>query len=191
MAKKQRLLITFEEAEDLYDRQKLSINFIAKSKGVHPDLLRRDLIYLGFKTRGIKEKINKFAYKLDTNENLEALALGLWLGEGTKRGKRVEITNCNPMILQVWIAYLIKVCDVEISKIKLRVSLHNPLIKEEAKKYWLERLGLEMNCFFSIKEIRQTHNKKQPMGTATVSYNSVGLIKKIQQRTVELSSSLM
>jgi hypothetical protein len=189
--KKQRLIISFEEALDLYENQKLSINSIAKSKAVHPDLLRRDLIYLGFKTRGEKQKPNVFEYQSSIDEKLEALALGIWLGEGTKRGSRVEVTNCDPIILRVWITFLLKVCKIDYSKLKLRISLHDPMLKDKARDYWNEQLGREIQCFFAIKKTVPNYVPKQPMGTATISFNSVFLIKKIQQRTVELASSLM
>lgn len=152
MAKKQRLLISFEEAASLYESEKMSINSIAKSKGVHPDLLRRDLIYLGFKTRSEKQKINAFKYQANYNEKLEALALGIWLGEGTKGGNRVEVTNCDPFILRIWLAFLIEICNVDASKLKLRISLHDILLKEKATEYWNEKLGMAINCYFSKKK---------------------------------------
>jgi hypothetical protein len=191
MAIKQRLLITLDEAQDLYINRKYSINSIAKSKSVHPNLLRRNLIYLGFKIRNEKQKINAFDYRAEKYEQLEALALGIWLGEGTKIGKRVEVTNCNPLILRVWLSFLLKICNVDASKLKLRISLHNALLKEKAKNYWIENLDYEIVCSFSIKKTVPNCVPKQPMGTATLSYNSVNLIKIIQQRTVELASSLM
>lgn len=189
MAKKQRLFISLEEAEDLYVNQQLSINSIAKSKKVHPESLRRDLIYLGLKTRGEKQKPNFFEYTPD-NKILEALALGIWLGEGTKNGSRVEVTNCDPSILRIWLTFLIHICNVDSSKLKLRISLHGSSLKEKAKKYWFEKLGTNIQCFFAIKKTVVNYVPKQPMGTATVSFNSKFLIKIIQQRTVELASSL-
>lgn len=191
MAKKQRLLISFVEALDLYENQRLSINSIAKLKTVHPDLLRRDLIYLGFKTRSEKQKPNTFQYESSIDEKLEALALGIWLGEGTKRGNRVEVTNCDPFILRIWLTFLLKICRVDSSKLKLRISLHDPMLKDKARNYWNENLGREIQCFFAIKKTVPNYVSKQPMGTATISFNSVFLIKKIQQRTVELGNSLM
>lgn len=179
MAKKQRLLISFNEALDLYENQRLSINSIAKLKSVHPDLLRRDLIYLGFKTRSVKQKPNVFEYEPTIDEKLEALALGIWLGEGTKNGSRVEITNCDPFILRIWITFLLKVCRVDSSKLKLRISLHDPMLKEKAKDYWNENLGREIQCFFAIKKTVPNYVSKQPMGTATICFNSIFLIKKI------------
>jgi len=98
---------------------------------VHPNLLRRNLIYLGFRTRSEKQKLNAFEYHAEQeNEKLEALALGIWLGERTKSGKRVEVTNCNPLILRVWLSFLLKICSVNAAKLKLRISLHNPLLKK-------------------------------------------------------------
>jgi hypothetical protein len=73
---KKRLLITSEEAQQLYVGQGFSINAIAKQRRVHPDLLRRDLIYLGFKLRPYRQKPNEFRYDAAGRETLEALGFG-------------------------------------------------------------------------------------------------------------------
>jgi hypothetical protein len=99
LGRKQRLLITPEEAEALYQEKRLSLSAIAKSKGVHPDLIRRDLVYLGYDIRGHDDLAQVFDYDASGHEQLEVLALGIWMGEGTKTGKSLAVTNCDPNIL--------------------------------------------------------------------------------------------
>jgi hypothetical protein len=186
---KKRLLITAAEAQELYIDQGLSINAIAKERGVHPDLLRRDLLYLGVRLRPYRQKPNPFCYDPSGHEILEAVAIGIWLGEGTKAGRRVEVSNSDPVILRTWVAYLLKVCRVDQDKVKLALILHEEALAEPAKQYWRSRLG-GFPCRVRFK-IGAGGAHKIPMGTVRVMYNCQGLQRRIQQRAMELASTLM
>jgi hypothetical protein len=188
--KKERLLITHEEAEELYVRQALSLRTISRQRQVHIDSLRHELVELGFTIRSQTQKPNEFHYDQSGNEVLEALALGIWLGGGTKEGKRVEVTNCDPGILKTWIAFLLKVCRVEESKIRLVVELHDANLTEESRLFWQVALGHNFPCCFQYR-VSGKGKRKRPMGTARVRYNSTFLQQRIQQRAVELTKALM
>jgi hypothetical protein len=45
--RKRRFLLTAEEADELFAKRRMSANAIAKLKGVHADLIRRELIWFG------------------------------------------------------------------------------------------------------------------------------------------------
>src|SRR5437870_3313129 len=130
---RQELVITVEEAEEFYLRQRLSLSKLARKMGVHPDLLRRDLIHLGITVRPDKQPANSFLYDATGNETLEAMALGIWLGEGTRAGgNRAEVSNCDPAVLRVWLQFLLRVCHADRAKIKMACILHDPSLVEEA-----------------------------------------------------------
>jgi hypothetical protein len=187
------LLITPEEAEELYQEQRLSLSAIARLKGVHPDLIKRDLVYLGYEIRGHEDLAQVFDYDASGHEQLEALALGIWMGEGTKAGKRLAVTNCDPNILRVWIVFLLQVCKVSPDKLRLRVVIYETGSRDEALQYWRHELGMSMPCVFGTIKVKpdRTSPVRHPMGTATVYVNSTFLLKRIQLRVVELSASLM
>lgn len=193
IGRKQRLLITLEEAKELYQEQRLSLSAIARLKGVHPDLIRRDLVYLGYEIRGHDDLAQVFNYDASGHEQLEALALGIWMGEGTKAGKRLAVTNCDPNILRIWIAFLLRVCNVDPDKLRLRVNIYETSSRDEVLQYWHHQLGVSMPCVFGTIKVSpgRTSPVRHPMGTATVYVNSTFLIKKIQLRVVELTKSLM
>jgi len=184
------LLISKDEALALYEGQKISINAIASAREVHPNTIRRNLLNLGFTTRSQKQRPNAFSYDSQAHEGLEALALGIWMGEGTKKGKRVEVTNCDLCILRVWLSFLIKVCRADVNKLWLRIALHDAKLKAEAVKYWREVLGMNLTLYFSIKALKANASVKQPIGTATLGFNSKFLLERIQHRAVELATSL-
>jgi len=148
------------------------------------------LIELGFTIRSQTQKPNEFRYDPSGNEILDALAIGIWLGEGTKGGKRVEVTNCDPSILRTWIAFLLKVCHVEVSKLRLVVELHNAELTDEARRYWQDALDHKFPCCFRYRASGEG-KVNRPMGTARVRYNSKFLQQRIQQRAVELTKALM
>jgi hypothetical protein len=187
---KKRLLITHAEAEELYVRQALSMREIARRRHVHVDSLRLELIDLGFTIRSQTQKPNEFQYDPSGNEALEALAIGIWLGEGTKEGKRVEVTNCDPSILKTWKAFLLKVCHVDGSKLRLVVELHDAGLTEESRLFWQAALGHNIPCCFRYRT-PGVGKAKRPMGAARLRYNSKFLQQRIQQRAVELTRALM
>jgi len=193
LGRKQRLLITSEEAAELYQKQRRSLSAIAKLKGVHPDLIKRDLMYLGYEIRGHEDSAQVFDYNASDHELLEALALGIWMGEGTKGGKRLAVTNCDPNILLVWMTFLLQVCNVSPDKLRLRVTIYETSSRDEALQYWHNQLGMSMPCWFGTIKVspNRTSPIRHPMGTATVYVNSTFLLKRIQLRVVELSKSLM
>jgi len=193
LGRKQRLLITSDEAQRLYEEQRLSINAIAISKGVHPELIRRDLIYLGYEVRG--HKANRYVCDYDPtgHEQLEALAIGIWMGEGSKGGKRLEVTNCSPTILKIWLKFLLVVCRVDSEKIRLRIHIHDRDLQNESEVYWQQQLGMSLSSTFSVKYAKPVaeSERRQTMGTVAMYINSTFLQETIQRRAVELATSLM
>jgi hypothetical protein len=183
------LAITLEEAEEFYLRQRLSLSKLARKKGVHPNELRRDLMQFGIRIRPDRQPANSFQYDATGNEMLEAMALGIWLGEGTRAGgNRAEVSNCDPAVLRVWLKYLLQVCHADPAKIKMACILHDPNLVHEAKAYWEAELGMSLPCLFRFKR-KGDGVAKRPMGTIRLYFNSTYLHRYIQQRAAELAKT--
>ncbi len=163
---------------------------ISRQREVHIDRLRLELLELGFTIRTQTATPNVFCYDPSGNEVLEAVALGLWLGEGTRDGRRVELSNCDPSIIRTWIAFLLKVCHVEVSKLRLLIDLREGSSQEESRDFWVRALGYDIPCSFNRKSPCKG-NSKWPMGVARLRYHSKFLQQRIQQRAVELTKALM
>jgi hypothetical protein len=186
---KQVLVITVEEAEEFYLRRRLSLSKLARKMGVHPDLLRRDLTCLGITIRPDRQPANSFHYDATGEEVLEAMALGIWLGEGTRAGgNRAEVSNCDPAVLKAWLQYLLRVCHADPAKIKMACILHDPSLVEKAKVYWEAELGMSLPCHFRFKR-KGDGVAKRPMGTIRLYFNSTYLHRYIQQRAAELAKT--
>jgi hypothetical protein len=187
----QGLMITAEEAEEFYLRRRLSLSKLDRKLGVHPDVLRRDLVQLGLTIRPDQQPANAFHYDANGEGMLEAMALGIWLGEGTRAGgNRAEVSNCDPAILRVWLQYLLRVCHADPAKIKMACILYDPNLVEEAKVYWEAELGMSLPCHFRFKR-KGAGVAKRPMGTVRLYFNSTYLHRYIQQRAAELAETLV
>jgi hypothetical protein len=188
---RQEPVLTAEEAEEFYLRRRLSLSKLARKKGVPPDLLRRDLVPLGITVRPDEQPANSFHYDATGEELLEALALGIWLGEGTRAGgNRAEVSNCDPAVLGVWLEYLLRVCHADPAKIRMACILYDPNLVEEATVYWEAELGMSLPCRFRFKRNRDGVAKR-PMGTIRLYFNSTCLHRYIQQRAAELTETLV
>lgn len=137
-------------------------------------------------------RTNHFNYDSNGREVLEALALGVWLGDGTKNGKRVVVTNCNPAILKIWLQYLKEVCQVDMEKVYLRLNLHDPSTAPEVIPLWHDSLGEKVRVEVRQKKVyTTTPTRPKPMGTACLMFNSKFLREFIAQRASEVAEGLM
>ena len=136
-------------------------------------------------------KTNYFRYDSSGQEVLEAMGLGLWLGEGSRYAKHVEVTNTDPEILKLWVTFLTSVCNVAPGQIKVRINLHDPSTEEEVKAYWDEVLGAELPKTVRAKKVVTENPKnKQLMGTLSVRFNSKFLRSHIGLRAYEVVGEL-
>lgn len=135
-----------------------------------------------------------FNYDSNGREELESLALGIWLGEGDKGERRVAVTNCDPLVLRVWLKFLLEICQVKVENLTLKLTLHN--VSEDniacVKDFWDNQLGLSIKKEIRTKKIT-TNNpaNKQSNGTVAIIVNSKFLQRQIKHRTTELAENLM
>lgn len=134
-------------------------------------------------------KTNYYSYNSNNYQILEALALGIWLGEGSKGLTMVEVTNCDPAILKIWLDFMIKVCNVKTSDLKLRINLHDPSTREKVGKFWDEALGVSLPKYFYEKKKISNPKNKQLNGTCSIRFNSRSLRKYIGNRVKEVARS--
>ena len=136
-------------------------------------------------------RTNKFRYDPQGKEVLEALGLGIWMGEGSKGPRRVEVTNCDPKILRLWLQFLVEICGVAHEDIVLKINLHDPSRESEASRFWDQELGVCLRKQIPAKKVVVPNPKrKQLMGTCSLRFNSKFLQAHIEHRVDELAEVL-
>ncbi len=112
-------------------------------------------------------------------EKLKAAGLMLWVTEGSLKDKdEVYTSNSNPNLIKLFVEFLLRICRVEKSKIKVRV-LYYPnmdLTIDEAKRFWANETGLpESQIKLNTYQAVHNYRAKSKYGTATVGVNNIKL----------------
>ena len=113
----------------------------------------------------------------------------LYAGEGFKRGTHVGIANTDPVLLAMFVAWLRRCFEVDESRLRVRLYLHEGLDLEAAEQYWSELLRIPRSQFHKpyravADPTRRT--SKHTMGCPSVVYSHalthrrvMGLIRAI------------
>ena len=113
------------------------------------------------------------------------VSLGLYLGEGTKRGNhQVALGNTNPLILKAFLAFLRTICKVNESKIFAELNIFNDIDKNKAIKYWASNVGININQIHHVV-VREskggTYKNKSKYGTLAIKVCNIKLKKIIDK----------
>jgi len=129
---------------------------------------------------------DRFAIKTpETVEEKEflALAIGLYMGEGTKKGiYSVALANTNPKILQVFIRFLTEVCGVDKNNLQAALNIFDDCDVDEALQWWSKEVDIRVEQFFRpiIRTSRSgTYKNKSKYGTLTITFGNIKLKKVI------------
>lgn len=120
---------------------------------------------------------------------LFGLGLGIYWGEGLKRGKgAVRLTNTDPKMVKKFIDFLEKFCGVDKNKLRFSLQIFSDIFETTAIKYWMKELDVKKEQFYKtiISEIRGkgTYKYKSEYGVIIVYFNNVKL-KKIILEMIE------
>lgn len=111
------------------------------------------------------------------------VSLGLYLGEGTKKGEhKVALGNTNPDILKAFLAFLRKICKVDESKIYAELNIFDDVVLQKALRYWTKTIGIsrgQIRYITSRKSKGGTYKNKSEYGTLTIKVDNSKLKKII------------
>lgn len=178
-----------EELERLYYQEQLSMQQIAERFGCSVHKVDYWMKRFGFDRRSWSEATyvyrnpegDPFQIRMpETSEewHLFDLAIGIYMGEGSKKGFDVSVANTNPKIHLIFISFLEKVCGIDKTQLKAYLNIYDDCDVEDSIIWWAEQLGLESRQFVktTIRKSRGgTHIQKSERGTLKVYLNNVKL----------------
>ena len=82
-----------------------------------------------------------------TERELMAAGAALYAGEGAKRDGTVKFANTDPQMIRLFCAWLRCFFDVDESRLRVRLYLHQGLDIEEANALWSEVTGIPLTQF--------------------------------------------
>jgi len=144
---------------------------------------RDEANYLKYNSKGNPFKIKRLKTKKDVA--LFNLGIGLFLGEGTKKNKySVVLTNSDPKIIKLFLAFLKTICAVEDFKIRAALNVFDDINLEEVLSFWQKETDIPYSRF-TASTIRKskggTYKNKSKHGTLTIYVSNTKLKRLIDK----------
>jgi len=180
---------------NLYITKKQSVNQISKLFICSENKINYWLAKYNIKKRTISDAMYQFKNPLGdpfliqkpknkTEGILFGLGIGLYWGEGAKRGNGgVRLTNSDPKLVIKFIQFLEKFCNINKNKLKFSIQIFSDISPEKAFNYWKNELGVEKSQFYKtiVSKVRGsgTYKYKSEYGVVIVYFNNIKLKKII------------
>lgn len=108
-----------------------------------------------------------------TEKKFLVAGAALYAGEGSKRDGHVGFANSDPMMIELFCAWLRRFFDIEESRLKVYLYLHQGLDLDAAIEFWSGLTGIPRARFgapYRAVPDPSIRTSKHPMGCPRVSY---------------------
>lgn len=119
-----------------------------------------------------------------THRELLLICTALYWAEGTKKRGSVQFSNGDPDMISLMLYFLREVCEVDESKLRAYIHIHEHLDVKAAEDYWSSITGIPHSQFY------KTYNKKNisskgtrnslPYGVCDIYVHDTNLFLKIR-----------
>ncbi|MEN9621926.1 MAG: hypothetical protein RLZZ67_360 [Candidatus Parcubacteria bacterium] len=183
--------ISKETLTHLYTSKKLSTALIAKELKQSQRKIDYWITKYNIKKRTISEAIyelrnpNGDPFKFtppQTKEDalLYALGLGLYWGEGAKRGKGgVRLANTDMKLVKIFIRFLQKFFNVDKKRLRFGLQIFDDINPNAALNYWMKQLDVPKEQFYKVivSKVRGTgtYTYRSEYGVLMVYFNNIKL----------------
>lgn len=117
-----------------------------------------------------------------SDRDLLLFGLGLYAGEGAKRDGEVRLANSNPALLAAHAHWLRRFFEIDESRLRVRLYLHEGLDLDRATRFWSELLrvpGEQFHRPFRAAADPTRRSSKHVLGCPTLSYNCVATHRRV------------
>jgi hypothetical protein len=111
-----------------------------------------------------------------------AAGTALYVGEGSKTDGKVVFANTDSAIVSFFCAWLRQFFDIDESRLRVRVYLHDGLDLDLAEEYWSDLTGVARSQFgkpYRATADSSIRTNKHAMGCVYVCYNSTRVHRQI------------
>ena len=115
------------------------------------------------------------------------LGLGLYWGEGSKRGNGgVKLGNTDAQLIKKFIEFLEKVFGIKKRELKFGLQIFHDIESDTARKYWMRTLRVKESQFYKtiVSKVRGegTYKYKSTYGVLSVYFNNIRLKQLICEK---------
>jgi hypothetical protein len=176
----------------LYKEKFFSVQQIAEKLQVSPSKAIYVLAKNKIKKRKIGEairflnitKFNKSVFKIKENlnkdeEKLKIAGVMLYWGEGTKSGGTVTFSNSDPVMIELFIKFLRKICGIAEDRLRVLLHIYIDQNEKELKSFWSKITDISESQFsksFVHKKKGGNYKKISQYGTISLRYSDKQLL---------------
>jgi len=127
-----------------------------------------------------------------SDRDLMMFSLGLYAGEGAKTRGTIGFANTNPIYIAVMVAWLRMQFDIEESRLRAKVYLHDGLDLDAAEAFWSRVLEIPLNQFskpYRAVADPTRRTGKHANGCATVLYSCSLTHRRVMAMIEAITSS--
>jgi hypothetical protein len=117
-----------------------------------------------------------------TEREVTMFVLGLYAGEGNKTEGGVGMANTNPLYLKVFVTWLRATFEIEESRLRAALYLHEGLDLEVATAFWSDLLDIPQTQFtkpYRAVPDPSIRTAKHVRGCPSVRYSSTEMLRRV------------
>jgi hypothetical protein len=121
--------------------------------------------------------------KIDRN-TLMMIGLGLYWGEGSKKGRGVvRISNSDPAIIMMAMRFFREICVIEEKRFRGHIHIHSEANVKGVEQYWSQIAKIPLSQFYKTYTVKSKSSKNirhtLPFGTLDIGVCDTKLLLKI------------
>jgi transcriptional regulator with XRE-family HTH domain len=127
-----------------------------------------------------------------TVRELLIVGVALYLGEGFKRDGQVGMANTNPQVLRLFVTWLRRCFEIDESRLRVRLYLHEGLDLRAAEQFWSKLLDIPPSQFrqaYRAAADRTLRRTKHVNGCPAITYCDSALHRRVMGLARALSSN--
>lgn len=104
------------------------------------------------------------------------------MGEGTKNGGVVALSNSDPDIIKVFLCFLRRVCGITEDRLRILLHIYKDQNENQLKKFWSSVTTIPLRQFvktYMHKGKKGTYKNKSHYGTISLRYSDKRLLEYI------------
>lgn len=183
-----------EHLRRMYWDQKLSVPEIARLSGFHPITIYEWMRKFEIPRRDYRETSYLYYSKIKpqfqprsrlglADEKLKIAGVMLYWAEGAKTGHTVDFSNCDPVMIRVFLQFLRRICGVGESRLRVLLYFYEGQDAGKIIRYWIRVTGIPRSQFLKpyVSKLRVDRSRQRVMeyGVAHIRYNDTRLLQQI------------
>lgn len=177
-----------KELQRLYFDKKMTLDEIGKLYNISHTIIAKRMDRYGFNRRDRSEaayvyhnKNECFSINGGSNKLLKIIGPILYWCEGTnyirkdKTDGTLAFTNTNAEMLKIWLKFLFEVCNLNRSKVRIRLYIHKNQNSQHLKKYWSKILKVPVSNFENVSYTKKDSVKSGYKGTVKIRVHNIKL----------------